>query len=307
MPSITQEKSISAMTGLEHLSPKLQDILRRITRTKVFKLKGVGDILTNAKELDTDAPVHRKYSGSYEANTYISDPFDENSPKKQVVAMKKVVSSADAKGNVIKEEQYGYVEFMDSGYIFVEPSEKSLLAFLLFNDNCGTWKYRDVKRPIFWVEEKVSDKENVLAKTGDILLKGKVIDIVSKMNFDLMRQYLSKIAISYPEYNPLNKTGAAVKYDLLHYVDKSPRDFIEISIDEKLKTELKVKDAVSINILIYDFATREWKFKDEPMAIMTISIGTNADPEEELVKFLGEQKHKPVLSKLEDLLMGDEY
>lgn len=306
MSTISKERSISAMAGLEHLSPQLQEILKRITRPKVFKLKGVGEINKSGVETDTNTFVVNRFSGEFEGVTYIRDPYDENSPEKQVVVGKKIESKTRANGSVDKEEVYEYVSFMDNGYCFVNPEEKQKLAYMLFNNNNGTYKHRDIRRPIFWVEEKVAQKENTLIKTGELVMAAKCIEIIRGMQLEKMKQYSAKLSKTHVDMNDLGKSSSEIKHDLMNFAIKNPREFIDTRIDDHLLVELAVKDALSLMRINYIPETRCWFFENETEPIMQCTPNVKDKYEIELVEYLVSPSRKSVLNKIEELLIPEE-
>lgn len=307
MSVISPERSISAMAGLEHLSPQLQEILRRITRTKIFKIKGAGEVDYSGFETDNQRiPAKKNLTGSFEGMTYINDPHDEFSPQKQIVALKKIVAKTNANGMTENRETYGYVEFNNDGMLFVDPANKQLLAFMLFSNNNGTWKHRDASRPIFWVEEKADAKNNTMAKTGEMLLMGKCIEMIDKMGLDKLKEYSSKIAQSDVSLNPLGKTSREMKYDLMVFARANPRAFIDTKIDDNLLIELAVKDAISIMELEYIDQTRSWHFKGDQNPIMQCSLQVKDKYEQELIEYLSNPVRRPTLNKLQEILMSED-
>lgn len=306
MSTISKERSISAMAGLEHLSPQLQDILKRITRDKVFKLKGVGEINKSGVETDTNTFAVNRFGGSYEGVAYIVDPYDEFSPQKQIVVGKKIAAKTRANGQVEKEEVYEYVEFLDSGYLFVKPENKQLLAFMLFNNNNGTYKHRDITRPVFWVEEKVAQKENTQVKTGELVMAAKCVEIIRGMPLEKMKQYSAKLAKSHVDLNELGKSSSEIRHDLMNFAIKNPREFIDTRIDDQLLVELAVKDALSLMIINYIPDTRCWFFENESEPIMQCTPNVKDKYESELVEYLMSPARKSIVNKIEERLISEE-
>jgi hypothetical protein len=238
----------------------------------------------------------------------VHDPWDA---KRKVKIIHNVTSytpkeqpGPDGSMRYVDVPQYGKMEFVN-GWCYVTCEEPLKLAMFTYADN-NAGKPDFLKRQhdvsaLYWEEDKASLYiKDYREETNEYKLLSLAMNSAMGSSLDRMKHVLYTVAENKGLPVPDFQSADAIEHDFFQYVKNSPREYINVNVDQKTKVGMAVMDAIARHFLVNNVKDNKWElvFSKNRELVYPYKPNEMEDPQKALVDFLLTDKGEPKLEMM---------